>query len=154
MQKHPLSQKETREFLSKLKDIYGLNITAEKVEVGKEKRNVYYFIDGKLSFVEDGLIPTLCFLQEHEIKLPFVVVDEGAVKAVARGADLYAPGVLEVQGTLDTGKLLLVKAKQGQIIAVMRISEGAEEAMRNKKGKIASNVHYIGDDLWKMCRSR
>lgn len=50
LQKHLLSQKEVKEVQNKIKDMYGVTITSEKIEIGKEKRRVFYFVDGVLSF--------------------------------------------------------------------------------------------------------
>ncbi|AWS00585.1 DUF1947 domain-containing protein [Metallosphaera hakonensis JCM 8857 = DSM 7519] len=154
MQKHLLSQKEVKEVQNKIKDMYGVTITSEKIEIGKEKRRVFYFVDGVLSFFNDQLIPTLCFAQKYGLKIPWVVIDEGAVKAIARGADLYAPGVIESSTEIKPGSLLLVKTRLGQPVALMIVDEGAIEALKVKKGKIATALHWIGDEIWDMCKPK
>ncbi|BCS92171.1 hypothetical protein L3N51_01676 [Metallosphaera sp. J1] len=154
MQRHLLSQKEAKEFREKVKNLYGVELTSERIEIGKEKRQVFYFVDDMLSFFGENLIPTLCFLLKFRANLPWVKIDEGAVKAVARGADLYAPGVVEYAEDVKPGYLLLVKTKTDQPVAVMGTVEGAMEALKNRKGKVASALHWIGDDIWNLCRSR
>jgi PUA domain protein len=154
VQKHLLSQKERKEFLSRIKALYGVDLSSENVEIGKEKKLIYYYLDGKLSFFTEDLIPTLCFLQEHRVTLPTVKVDEGAVKALARGADLFAPGVVETSGEITPGTLLLVLTKTGIPVAIMRASQEVQEALSNKKGKVSTSIHWIGDEIWKMCSKR
>ncbi|MEM3293484.1 MAG: DUF1947 domain-containing protein, partial [Metallosphaera sp.] len=62
MQKHVLSQKDMREFKNKIKMLYNIDINANKIEIGKDKKRVFYFLDDVLCFFDDKLIPTLCFL--------------------------------------------------------------------------------------------
>ncbi|MCH1770952.1 MULTISPECIES: RNA-binding protein [Metallosphaera] len=154
LQRHLLSQKEAKEFKEKVRNLYGVDLTSDKIEIGKEKRQLFYFVDDVLSFFGENLTPTLCFLLKHRTNLPWVKIDEGAVKAVARGADLYAPGVVEHSGDVKPGRLLVVKTKLDQPVAIMNTVEGADEALKNKRGKVASALHWIGDDMWNLCRSK
>ncbi|MEM3863840.1 MAG: DUF1947 domain-containing protein [Metallosphaera sp.] len=154
MQKHVLSQKDVREFKNKIKMLYNIDINANKIEIGKDKKRVFYFLDDVLCFFDDKLIPTLCFLQKNDINMPWVKIDEGAVKAIVRGADLYAPGVLESSGNLMPGSLIVVKARQGQPVAVMMGTGEMIEALSSRKGKVATSLHWIGDEVWNMCKSK
>jgi len=153
MQKHFISEKEAEKILEEIKKKY--NITVEgKIEEGKEKKMVYYFIDGLLSFFSEELIPTLCFIRKYNPSLPSVTVDEGAVRHVVKGADLFVPGILQYNCDCKEGDIVLVKTKTGLPIAVIKVAMDKEKAMSEKKGKFGINLHYIDDEIWDMCNER
>jgi len=153
MQKHFVSEKEAERILEEIKEKY--NITIEgKIEEGKEKKKVYYFIDGLLSFFSEELIPTLCFIRKYNPPLPSVTVDEGAVRHVVKGADLFVPGIVQYNCDCKEGDIVLVKTKTGLPIAVIKVAMDKEKAMSEKKGKFGINLHYIDDEIWDMCNER
>ncbi|MBW9140710.1 MAG: RNA-binding protein [Candidatus Aramenus sp.] len=154
MQRHFLSQKELKSFKSLIKQKYSLEIESDNVEIGREKKQVYYFIDGKLSFFSEELVPTLCWIMDAKVNLPFVVVDEGAVKALSRGADLFAPGIVSYSCECKPNDIILARTTTGIPVAVMKVLINKEEAMTTKRGKFAQNLHWIGDDIWKICRGQ
>ncbi len=154
MQRHFLSQKELKNFKNLVKQKYQVEVESDKVEVGKEKKQVYYFIDGKLSFFSDELIPTLCWVMDAKVNLPYVVVDEGAVKALSRGADLFAPGIVSYNCECKPNDIVLARTVTGIPVAVMKVLISKEEAINTKKGKFAQNLHWIGDEIWKMCKDQ
>ena len=45
MQRHVMSKKDAKEFLKRVKELYGVELEGN-LEVGKEKREVYYFWTG------------------------------------------------------------------------------------------------------------
>ena len=152
MQKHVLSKKDAKEFLGKIKQLYNLDLEGT-LEIGKEKKAVYYFVNGVLAFFnEDPPLPTVCGMVKLKVEMPYVVVDEGAVKAVTRGADLFVPGITEFHCQCRQGDYFAVKTKTGIPIAVMRALMDAETAQREKKGKFGENLHYMGDEIWEMCK--
>ncbi|MCI2414237.1 MAG: RNA-binding protein [Candidatus Aramenus sp.] len=154
MQRHFLSQKELKSFKSLVKQKYSVEIESDNVEVGREKKQVYYFIDGKLSFFSEELVPTLCWVMDAKANLPFVVVDEGAVKALSRGADLFAPGIVSYNCECKPNDIILARITTGMPVAVMKVLISKEEAVTTKRGKFAQNLHWIGDDIWKICRGQ
>jgi PUA domain protein len=153
MQRHVMSKKDAKEFLDKIKKLYGLELSGQ-LEIGKEKKSVYYFVNGLLAFFNEPPLPTICGAMKYNINMPFVVVDEGAVKAVSNGADLFAPGIVEYNCDCKEGDYFLVKTKTGIPVAVMRALMSAEQAKSERKGKFGENLHHIGDDIWEMCRGK
>ncbi|MBP1357751.1 MAG: DUF1947 domain-containing protein [Sulfolobus sp.] len=153
MQKHLLSEKDTRKFFNNIKEKYNLQLDG-KVELGKEKKNVYYFIDGLLSFFSADLIPTLCFIKKYNPHLPSVTVDEGAVKHIVNGADLFVPGIVKYDCECKEGDIVVVKTKTNIPIAVIKVIMGKDKALSEKKGKFGINLHYIDDEIWDMCNER
>ncbi|BFH72737.1 RNA-binding protein [Sulfurisphaera javensis] len=153
MQKHFLSEKEARKILSEIKNKYKIEIQG-RIEVGKEKKEIYYFIDGVLSFFSDDLIPTLCFIRKYNLQLPSVVVDEGAVKHIVNGADLFVPGIVQYDCECKEGDIVLVKTKTNIPIAIIKVILDKEKALAEKKGKFGINLHYLNDKIWEMCNER
>jgi PUA-domain protein len=153
MQRYFLSQKNLKIFINQIKDKYGVDIKTDKVEIGKEKKQVYYFIDGKLSFFSDDLIPTLCWVIDNKVDLPYVTVDEGATKALSRGADLFVPGITSFNCNCKPDDIILARTTSGIPVAIMKVLITKDEAIANKKGKFSQNIHWIGDEIWKMCKN-
>ncbi|AOL16314.1 RNA-binding protein [Sulfolobus sp. A20] len=150
MQRHIMSSKDTKAFLKSIKEKYGLDLSNAKLEIGKEKKSVWYFVDNTLAFFDD-LIPTLCGVIKLKISLPYVVIDEGAVKAVSTGADLFVPGIVEYNCECKEGDIILAKTKTNLPVAILKVLISKEKALAEKRGKFAENLHHVGDKLWEMC---
>lgn len=153
MQRHFLSEKEAKKFLSEIKNKYGIDLQG-KIELGKEKKQTYYFVDGLLSFFSDDIVPTLCFIKKFNLKIPSVTVDEGAVKHIVNGADLFVPGIVKYDCDCKEGDIVLVKTKTEIPIALIKVTMNKEKAMTERKGKFGINLHYINDEIWEMCNER
>ncbi|AAK43333.1 DUF1947 domain-containing protein [Saccharolobus solfataricus] len=150
MQRHVMSSKDSKIFINKIKEKYNVDISNAKLEVGKEKKEIWYYVNDILAFFDD-LIPTLCAIIRLKINLPYVIIDEGAVKAVSKGADLFAPGIVEYNCECKENEIVLAKTKTNLPVAVLRVLMPKEKALVEKKGKFALNLHHIGDKIWEMC---
>jgi PUA domain protein len=120
----------------------------DEFAVGDE---MVYFVDSRPLIIrtKHGLLPSLKF-EELLNSLPRIIVDMGAVAHVANGADVMRPGVKEVQ--LDFGKgglVVIVDEKYGKPIALGLSDVDSAQMREMSKGKVAANVHYVGDDLWR-----
>ncbi len=94
------------------------------------------------------LFPVLKALDRVPLKR--VVVDMGAVSHVVNGADIMAPGVVSADENIapDEG-VVVVDERHGKPLAVgMALVSGAE--MRSLKGKVIKNLHYVGDEVWRL----
>lgn len=151
MQRHILSEKDAKRFKMEIKAKYGVEIDG-KIEEGREKKEIMYLINDMISFIGEEKIPTLCFIMKFHVSLPYVIIDEGAAKAVSQGADLFVPGIQSYECECKSGDIVLVKTKNEIPIAIMKALMSKEEAIEKKKGKFAENLHYIGDKYWEMCR--
>lgn len=64
-----------------------------------------------------------------------------------------APGIVSFEGTFDKEDLVVVFDERHRTpLAVTIALYSTEEAKRLDAGKILKNIHYVGDDLWKMLR--
>ena len=144
------------EFSRKLKaDVKDL-IDAKKpsLELAEAPNVKIFYLDGKPFFAatKDGLIPTLLF-EKALLLLPRITVNMGAIPYVCNGADVLAPGVVRTEGVFAVGDLVLVvDERHGKPLAVVSALVDSQAASGLKRGKLARNLHYVGDALWGMLR--
>lgn len=153
-----LSKKDVKELRQEAQGLGQVPMTWDDVEEGKAGDVIVYLDSGLpcLARVNGSLIPTLtCLLRRGYSWLPYVLVDRGATQAVGRGADLMAPGVRGVVGSFDKGALVAVVDEQTKApVAVGRALVSSDELRSmissRSKGKVIENLHYPGDQLWKI----
>jgi len=124
------------------------------IEVNETEAAEIFFFNGKplLARLDGELFPTLVFEEVFPF-LPRIVVDMGAVPYVCKGADVMAPGVVNIQGEFKENDLLLVVDERHGKPLALGIALFNSQAMKNvKHGKIVKNIHYVGDKLWKALR--
>lgn len=115
----------------------------------KDGREVFSVDGSPVVFkTQDGIFPTLASIER--IPLKRVVVDMGAVPHVAGGADIMAPGVVLVDEKIEVGEaVVVVDERHGKPLAVgSALVPGTE--MIAPKGKVVKNLHYVGDELWRL----
>jgi len=154
-----LKEKEARklllDFSQRLEtDVEQLLGSKPSIEVNETEDAEIFLFNGKplLARLSGELFPTLTF---EEI-FPFIsriVVDMGAVPYVCKGADVMAPGVVNIKGEFkENDFLLVVDERHGKPLAI-GVALFNSQVMKNvKHGKIVKNVHYVGDKLWKALR--
>ena len=79
----------------------------------------------------------------------FVTVDMGAVKFLYNGADVMAPGIVEVSGDFEKGDIVWVRDETNKKPLSMGLALiSARELELRKQGKAIRSFHHIGDFLW------
>jgi PUA-domain protein len=157
--RHFLKEKEAEKlflnFSQKLKtDIKQLLGSKPHIEVNETEVAEIFIFNGKplLAKSNDKLFPTLAFEEAFPF-IPRIVVDMGAVPYVCKGADVMAPGVVNIEGDFKENDLLLVVDERHNKPLAIVVALFNSQAMKNmKQGKIAKNIHYVGDELWKALR--
>lgn len=121
------------------------NIGQAEIEDGK----LVYLFDGEVFAARNGgnLYPTL---KNPDIDdLPSVIVDMGAIPYVCNGADVMAPGIIEVKDDFKNGELIIIRDIQHRKAIAVGLAQYSSEEMRVMiKGKVIINLHYVGDGLW------
>jgi PUA domain protein len=128
------------------------NFEVSKKDVVELMDDKVVFINKKPSFFyhEGKLIPTLKLLQEHEL-LKKVVVDMGAVKFIVSGADVMRPGIREIDGEIKKDDaVVVVDMNNRKPLAVCVAMYDSEKMREMSSGKVLKNIHYVGDELWKL----
>jgi PUA domain protein len=155
MRYHPLRKK-------KLNKILGT--------VCNEYRNLCHLIEGarvgykaevnetELIAIEDipaffnykrKLIPTLILVKLAGFKsMKYAVVDEGAVKHLLNGADVMAPGIIEVSEFAPNDIISVWKPQKDAPLVVGIALMSSEDIMKVRRGRAIKNIHYAGDKLW------
>jgi PUA domain protein len=153
--RHFLREKETTqlfdEFSKKLNiDIKQLFGDKTNVEVAQTPTAKIFFINRRplLAVWKNVLLPTLLFQEALQL-LPRIVVNMGAVPFVCNGADIMAPGVVQIEKDYKPNDHVVVTdERHDKPLAVAVALTDSATARTLKHGKIAKNVHYVGDDLW------
>jgi PUA domain protein len=113
--------------------------------------NLVFFVDGKplILRLQSGLLPSLKF-DELTNGLPKIVVDMGAVAHVANGAQIMRPGIKQLNDDFVKGDLVVIVDEKFNKAIALGLAEMDSEAMKSQtKGKVITNLHYVGDELWK-----
>jgi len=126
-----------------------------QIEVVETSRHKIFLING-LSLVaeSDGdLFPTL-FFEDQLSLLPKITVDMGAVQYVCRGADIMAPGIVEIQGEFEEKSLaVILDERHKKPLAIAQSLFSSKTARTLKKGRILRNLTYVGDDIWNVAKA-
>ncbi len=159
MRRWQLSKKDRKKLLAEIARLYPrLSIDPDtRIEKLVEDDITLYLFNGEAWFFEhEGrLIPHLQMLLRRGYQgwLPYIVVDEGAVKPISRGADLMRPGVLRFEGDFQRGDILvIVEPSRGLPLAVHEALVSREEAEAMEKGRITKSIHHVGDRVWKLAK--
>lgn len=101
------------------------------------------------------ILPLLTELVAESMSLPKVVVDMGAVPYVARGADIMAPGIVEVDPSLQKGDYaMVVDERNKKPLSIGILLHDANEIMVTRKGKAMETIHHVGDTIWKVTQNK
>lgn len=107
------------------------------------KKPAFFYFNSKI-------VPTLKLLQERNI-LKKITVDMGAVKFVVNGADIMRPGIVEVEEGIAKEEFVSVIDKNNKKPLAVGIALYSSEEMKSmSSGKVIKNIHYVGDELWRM----
>jgi len=155
--RHAIKKGQLNTLMQKLSDNIGEDaklFTAPMIEIAEttSKFNIY-LVDKKPILMEkdEWAFPTL----RGAVLRPFhnrqIVVDMGAVPYLINGADIMRPGIVSVTDDVKAGlPALAVDESHGKPLAVVIPTSDAEEIRIQEKGKVAKNIHYVGDELWNM----
>ena len=113
-----MKRREARDLLEQLGRLFRVSGVTKVEEAEFEDKKVY-ILDDSPDFIRDGngLYPHLSSGKVN--LLPSVVVDMGAIPYVCKGADVMAPGIVQVEGEFGKGDLVLVvDEKHGKSLAL------------------------------------
>lgn len=152
--KKQLSKSEIKELNEKLASIGLVDFFDKKdrIELIKDHETHQEFIlcnnEVSIFYHDNKAVPTIKLLLKRMV-LPTVVVDMGAVKFVAEGADLMRPGIKFIDFTLQKSAVVaIVDEKNQRPIAVGELMFSAQEILSMEKGKVIKNIHHVGDKIW------
>lgn len=144
----------------KLKDIIGMlggyaTLIPEKatVEIIETEKDEIILVNGEplIMLVEGTPFPTLKGALKIDMKSNYAVVDMGAVRYLANGADVMSPGIIEADPQIKKGDaVVVIDEKNRKPLAVGISLIKGPEMVENKSGKAIKTLHYIGDRIWNL----
>lgn len=155
--RHRLRQKEVEELASNIDESLGTRSFSpeDPIQVGEIyglEQKVYILgteivaldIDGKPFLSISGLL-------KYGAKRKYVIVDMGAVKFVANGADIMGPGIVGGDREIAAGDAVWIREeKYGKPLAIGRSLVEGSEFGKKSPGKQVQSLFYVGDRVWKL----
>lgn len=131
---------------------YGSLIPSKaKVEILETELPDLILVDGEpiLMILDGEPFPTLKGALKQPIESHIVVVDMGAVKFMASGADVMSPGIVEADSQIMEGDtVIIVDENHRKPLAMGKAIISGEDMVEKDKGKAVKTLHYIGDKIW------
>ena len=116
--------------------------------------DISLYLIGKKPFLmeyQDMVFPTLRGAIAHPFSARNVVVDAGAVRFMAKGADVMRPGIVRVSDDVLAGHpVLIIEETYGKPLAVGIATLDAADMKAAETGKMVRSFHHVGDELWNL----
>ncbi|MBD3203980.1 DUF1947 domain-containing protein [Candidatus Woesearchaeota archaeon] len=150
MRRH-LRNQEIRDLIEKIDNLFNVDIIdkKDKVEIVDDK---FILCNDKAVFFyrEKKLIPTLKIILKNNF-LNKITVDMGAVRFVAKGADIMRPGIVDADNAIEKNEIIsIVDVNNKKPLAVGKALFSGQEINKMDKGKAIENIHYVGDEIWNL----
>ncbi len=116
-----------------------------------ESGDTLYAVNNELKLwkSKDGYIPVLTLLLNNKVDLKTIVVDFGAIRYVANGADVMRPGITNIDPSIKKGDIVNIEEEtHHRALAVGRALFDAAEMESKDSGKVIKNIHTIQDPIW------
>jgi PUA-domain protein len=149
MKKIPLKVKELN------KQIEHFNISYSKkdqVILVEDEKYRFILVNKEILFFyyENQIAPTLKLLQQKDL-LKKITVDMGAVKFVVNGADIMRPGIIEIEEDIkENDFIVIIDVNNKKPLSIGIALLNSEEMRNTSSGKVIKNIHFVGDELWKI----
>ena len=156
MRRWVLSKKDKKKLIEKIKSMYNVELINrdDRVEVVVDDDTTMYLVNGvpTLVEVEGKVLPHLKFLIRNGYKwLPAIVVDQGAVIPISRGADLMRPGIVRIIGGFRRGEVVVIVEPTRLLpLAVHEALYDSKEVEAMDRGKVTRALHYLRDRFWRL----
>ena len=150
--RYRLRSKEARKMVEDLSLNWGVHLDEDaQIDVGRLDDDRAFVMGGRIIAVEDdkALYLTLHGIMLLEPDRSWVVVDMGAVRFLANGADVMAPGIVDADERIEEGDIVWVRDEvHGKPLIVGKALMSGGEMKRADSGKAISTIHYVGDPIW------
>ncbi len=154
-----ISKKDKRRFIESIKSLYGVELVTrdDKVEVLVENNTRLFIVNGMPAFIEieEKIVPHLkLLLRDSYDWLPSIVIDQGAVMPIARGADLMRPGIVRINRDFDKGDVVVIVEPSKLLpLAVHEALYSSAEIKEMDRGKVTRSLHYLRDKYWRLAEN-
>ena len=97
------------------------------------------------------LIPTIKLLQTHSSLLKSITIDMNAIKFIINGADVMRPGITNIDDNITKDQpICIIDITHKKPLAIGISLHSTEQLRTLTTGKVIKNIHYVGDELWKV----
>lgn len=148
-----LQKKKLKDIKKELGDYSVLIPSKAKVELLETEECPVILVDGQplIMILDDQPFPTLKGALTMDLDFNYVVVDMGAVKFMANGADVMSPGVVDADPYIKEGDtVVIVDETHKKPLAIGSSIISGKEMVENTKGKAVKTIHFIGDKIWEL----
>ncbi|MDR2966956.1 MAG: RNA-binding protein [Methanobacteriaceae archaeon] len=149
--RYHLKKKKLKEIKNELKEYS--DIISDKANVEMLETDSYSFIlinsNPYIILINNKPFPTLKAIMDNNIHGKQVIVDMGAVKFMANGADVMSPGIVATDENIDKSDVVVIVDENHEKPLAIGISLiTGNEMVKNDKGKAIKTIHFIGDTIW------
>lgn len=158
-ERHHLREDAIKQILEHLRRDFGesavdATFKGKTMEIAQsDEEQEFILVNGEpllFSVDETTVFPTVRGALRLKPKTKRIVVDMGAVKFVAKGADIMSPGIVDVDTGIRRGDLVVICDEvHGKALAIGRALVNADGMMGNR-GKAVKSIHYVGDRIWNL----
>ena len=148
-----LQKKKLKKVINELGEYSELIHAKSKVEMLEAEPYPLLLVNGNpnILLIDGKPFPTLKAALSTQLNFKKVVVDMGAVKFMANGADVMSPGIVEVTDNLQKDDIvIIVDEMHHKPLAIGIALINGSEMIKNNDGKAIKNIHHIGDAIWEI----
>lgn len=153
--RHRLRRKEVECLASELKEYLGSETfqLLDVLDIGEAGGNNIVVYQGKpiAIYIDEKPFLTVHGLLLFPATKRYVTVDMGAVKFLANGADVMAPGVVDADPGINEGMAVWVRDQNNLRPLLIGTALMTGPVMKSANGgKAVKTVHFVGDKLWNL----
>ncbi|MEM4268015.1 MAG: PUA domain-containing protein [Candidatus Woesearchaeota archaeon] len=142
-----LSNSEIRVINAKIREAFGIDKSINPKESVVLSGGIVFVNRTALFFEHKHLLaPTLHLLMKNNF-LKKAVVDMGAVRFIANGADIMRPGIVETSKFAAGELVSVVDLIHQKPLSVSIALFSSDEIIGLTKGRVLQNIHYVGDRI-------
>lgn len=151
--RYHLKKKKIKKIQEKLNHYSDLITTSSTVEIIKSDLPDIILVNNKplIMLIDNTPFLTLKGALETDITSKYVIVDMGAVKFMAKGADVMSPGITDADPHIQEGNLvIIIDENHRKPLATGRSLISGIDMVQNTEGKAVKTLHHIGDEIWNL----
>ncbi len=151
--RHRLKGKQVKALGARMGEVVGVDMLSDQPAVDRARGldMDFLIIDGRVAFlvVDEVAFPTLRTILERGLDVKWAEVDEGAIRFLANGADVMAPGVTGADPSMSDGDWVYVRdGRHRRPLVVGRALMSGPDMVVADNGKAVRTLHYVGDRIW------
>ena len=151
--RHRLRNKEVSALISELEGILGCTPFEGIQDLETADAGEFKFLVSRNQilgmYIGDEPFLTIHGLLAYTAVKRFITVDMGAVKFVANGADIMAPGIVDADKNIQPGNAVWIRDEKNlRPMAVGQALMSGPEMVTSGGGKAVKTLHFVGDKIW------